>query len=188
MRCFVAIDLDPLIKADLTDLQDKIRQTVTLRESDCTWVRPGAMHLTLKFLGDIPQLRSVDLCRMTGQVMQRHDSFSIDVGRVGHFGGRCAKVVWVGAGQASESLSALQSDLALSLEAGGWPKEARRYSAHLTLCRIRSAKAGFELAKVVKKYENKTLGRMPVASVTVYQSQLGPEGPQYTPLAHYDLG
>ncbi|MCH8219441.1 MAG: RNA 2',3'-cyclic phosphodiesterase [Planctomycetes bacterium] len=188
MRCFIAIDLDEEIKADLADLQDQIKQTVDLCKRDCTWVRPEAIHLTLKFLGDIPDLRSVDLCRVTEEVTRRHAPFSVEVGHVGHFGGRCAKVLWVGAGQTSEPLSALQSDLAECLDAAGWPQEVRRYSAHLTLCRIRSGKAGFELAKTAKKYENRTLGRMPVASVTVYQSQLCPEGPQHTPLAHYDLG
>ncbi|MCH7919337.1 MAG: RNA 2',3'-cyclic phosphodiesterase [Planctomycetes bacterium] len=188
MRCFIAIDLDKQIKADLADLQDQIKQTVDLQRSDCTWVRPDAMHLTLKFLGDIPDLGSVDLCRVTEQVAHRHPPFSVEVGHVGHFGGRSAKVLWVGTGQISEPLLALQSDLAECLDVAGWPKEARRYSAHLTLCRIRSAKAGFELAKAAQKYENVTLGRMPVASVTVYQSQLCPEGPQHTPLAHYELG
>jgi len=188
MRCFIAIDLDEEIKADLADLQDQIKQTVDLCKRDCTWVRPEAMHLTLKFLGDVPDLRGIDLCRVTEEVTQRHTPFSVEVGQVGHFGGRRAKVLWVGAGQTSEPLSALQSDLAESLDAAGWPQDVRRYSAHLTLCRIRSGKAGFELAKAAKKYENKTLGRGPGASVTVRQSQLGPEGPQYTPLARYDLG
>ncbi len=188
MRCFIAIDLDDEIKADLADLQDQIKQTVDLRKRDCTWARPEAAHLTLKFLGDIPDLRSVDLCRVTEEVTQRHAPFSVEVGQVGHFGGRCAKVLWVGAGKTSEPLTALQADLAECLDAAGWPQEARRYCGHLTLCRIRSGKAGFELAKVAKKYENVKLGRMPVASVTVYQSRLCLEGPEYTPLAHYDLG
>lgn len=188
MRCFVAIDLDEQIKADLTDLQDRIKRDVASPMRGCTWVRPEAMHLTLKFVGDIPDVRSVELCRVTEGVTRRHAPFSIDVACLGHFGGRCAKVLWVGAGWASQALSVLQADLAERLDEAGWPQEARRFRAHLTLCRIRNPKWGFELAKVGRKYENVALGRMPVASVTVYQSQLGSEGARYTPLACYDLG
>jgi 2'-5' RNA ligase len=191
MRCFIAIDLSAEIRAHLTDLQGQIRQTVDLRPQDCTWVRPAAMHLTLNFLSAVADHRRADLHRVTEEVTRRHHPFSIEVGPVGHFGhfgARCARILWVGAGQTSEPLLALQSDLAAGLEAEGWPSEGRRYAAHLTLCRIRSDRAGFELAKVAKKYENDVLDRMPVASVTVYQSQLGSKGPQYTPLARFDLG
>jgi 2'-5' RNA ligase len=81
----------------------------------------------------------------------------------------------------------LQADLEQQLDAAGWPKEARKFSAHLTLCRIRNAKAGFKLAQMVRDYENVHLGTMSADSVTVYQSELTPQGPIYTPLGNYAL-
>ncbi|MHC4430750.1 MAG: 2'-5' RNA ligase family protein, partial [Planctomycetota bacterium] len=69
----------------------------------------------------------------------------------------------------------------------GWPREARKFSAHLTLCRIRNAKAGAKLAQVSGKYSDYELGTMRADSVTVYQSELTPQGPIYAALGDYPL-
>ena len=81
----------------------------------------------------------------------------------------------------------MQEDLETQLESAGWPREARKFSAHLTLCRIRNAKAGFKLAEMVRQYENLRLGATPADSVSVYQSELTPQGPIYTALGNYAL-
>ena len=69
----------------------------------------------------------------------------------------------------------------------GWPREARKFSGHLTLCRIRNARAGIKLAQLAKAYEDFKLGTMPADSVSVYQSELTPQGPIYTVLGKYEL-
>ena len=69
----------------------------------------------------------------------------------------------------------------------GWPKDKRGFAGHLTLCRVRNSKAGFKLAKATEDYKNFKLGTMPADSVSVYQSQLTPEGPIYTLLGNYKL-
>ena len=109
------------------------------------------------------------------------------MGTVGHFGGRSARVLWVGTGQDCDNLVQLQQDLERQLDLAGWPKETRKFSAHLTLCRIRNTKAGFKLAQLAQEYNDFMLGTMPADSVTVYQSQLTPEGPIYTTLGNYEL-
>jgi RNA 2',3'-cyclic 3'-phosphodiesterase len=185
MRCFIAIDLDETLKADLVDLQEQIQREVDLPWGVCKWVKPDAIHLTLNFLGDIGDTQSVEVCRIARAVCARHQRFSIHLAGMGHFGGRSARVLWLG--MVSPSLLALQSDLAEELDRAGWPKEAKRFTGHLTLCRIRNTQAGFELAKAGHKYENVDLGMLPVETVTVYQSQLQSDGPQYTVLGRYEL-
>lgn len=187
MRVFIAIDIDEQIRKGLNHLQDELRGKADVRRGDVKWVNPEAIHLTLKFLGEIRDEQAVEVCNITRDVASRHRSFDMDVETVGCFGGRSARVLWIGAGQNCEELLKLQEDLERQLESTGWPRGTRKFSAHLTLCRIRNAKAGFKLAQMVREYEGAQLGSMPVDSVSVYQSELTPKGPIYTSLGHYAL-
>jgi 2'-5' RNA ligase len=187
MRVFIAIDIDKQIRKGLGNLQDELRSKVDIRKSDVKWVRPEAIHLTLKFLGEINDQQAVDVCNVTKEVASRHKSFELDIETVGYFGGRSARVLWVGVGQNSENLLQLQSDLEEQLALAGWPREARKFSGHLTLCRVRNSKAGVKLAQMTEEYKDFKLGTISADSVSVYQSQLTPTGPIYTVLGSYGL-
>lgn len=187
MRCFIAIDIDEGIRAGLRNLQQDLAEKANVRKSDIKWVDPESMHLTLKFLGEIRDRDLVEVCNVAGAVAARHRRFDIAIKDVGHFGGRSARVLWVGAGLECPGLLGLQQDLEDELAAAGWPKEERKFSGHLTLCRIRNTKAGFELAKLTEEYEGFDLGVIRCGAITVYESQLRPEGPLYTSLGHYEL-
>ncbi len=187
MRCFIAIDISEEIKAQLADLQQELAGSVDIRKGDVKWVRPEAMHLTLKFLGEIRDADVMEICRIVKEVAGRHRAFDFAVKEVGHFGGRSARVLWVGAGQQCEPLSALQQDLEEQLAEAGWPKEARKFSAHLTLCRVRNTKAGTRLAEATGQFRDFDLGAVRAGSVCVYESKLTPQGPIYTCLGNYRL-
>ncbi|HUV63099.1 MAG TPA: RNA 2',3'-cyclic phosphodiesterase [Sedimentisphaerales bacterium] len=187
MRCFIAIDISEQIRKSLAKLQNELRGKADIRKGDVKWVDPGAIHLTLKFLGEIKAEQSVDVCKAAQDVAGRHHSFELDVEEVGHFGGASARVLWVGAGQNCSPLVQLNQDLEQQLELAGWPKEGREFSAHLTLCRVRNAKAGTMLVQTIRPYKDLKLGSMPADSLSVYQSELTPKGPIYTTLGNYRL-
>ena len=187
MRCFIAINIDEQIRKALAKLQDELQGKADIKRSDAKWVNPETIHLTLKFLGEIKDEQAVDVCNITGDVAGRHKAFELDVESVGHFGGRSARVLWVGTGQNSEKLLQLQEDLEQQLDLAGWPREARKFSGHLTLCRIRNARAGVKLAQMISEYKDFKLGTIPADSVSVFQSQLTPKGPIYTVLGKYEL-
>jgi len=187
MRCFIAIDIDETIRKDLSNLQDELRKKVDIRKGDVKWVRPDVTHLTLKFLGEIKDEQVVDVCNITKDVASRHKRFELDVESVSHFGGRSARVMWIGTGRGSDKLLQLQEDLEQQLDLAGWPKDARRFSAHLTLCRIRNSKAGITLGQISRQYQDYKLGTMPAQEILVYQSELTPQGPIYTTLGNYPL-
>ena len=106
---------------------------------------------------------------------------------MGFFGGKSARVLWVGAGAGSDELQALAGELDEKLAAAGWPAEARRFKGHLTLCRVRNSKAGLKLARISEQYRDFKLGSISADSLSVYQSQLTPAGPIYTLLGNYKL-
>ncbi len=187
MRCFIAIDIDEAIQAGLEDLQQQIAQSTDIRKGDVKWVRPDAMHLTLKFLGEIRDREIVQVCDAVQAVAAEHQAFDISVGQVGSFGDRSARVLWVGAGLDCPELSQLQADLEEQLAIAGWPKEGRKFSGHLTLCRVRNVKAGLKLAQITEQYKDVDFGTLRCSAVHVYESTLTPEGPIYTLLGHYHL-
>jgi len=185
MRVFIAIDIDEQIRKAIDSLQNELRSKVDIKKSDVKWVNPDSMHLTLKFLGEIDDQQVVDVCNITKDVASRHERFELDVGTVGYFGGRSARVLWVGAGQNCDNLLQLQNDLDEQLDLAGWPKETRTFAGHLTLCRVRNSKAGVKLAQATEGYKDFKLGTISADSVSVYQSQLTPKGPVYTVLGNY---
>jgi 2'-5' RNA ligase len=187
MRCFIAINIDEQIIKSLGDLQKELQSKLDIRKGDAKWVNPKNIHLTLKFLGEIKDEQVVDVCNIVKEVTGWHEHFDFDVGTLGCFGGRSARVLWVGAGEGCESLMSLQEDLEEQLDKAGWPRESRKFSAHLTLCRIRNSKAGTKISKLVGQYTDYKLGTSTADFITVYQSQLTPQGPVYTILGNYEL-
>ncbi|MHC4061924.1 MAG: RNA 2',3'-cyclic phosphodiesterase [Planctomycetota bacterium] len=187
MRVFVAIDIDRSIRKALGDLQRQLQGKLDIKKGDVKWVSPEAMHLTLKFLGEIKDEKVVEVCNIIKDVADRRESFELDVESVGCFGGKSARVVWVGCGRNCDLLHRLQEDIEHHLADAGWPEEKRRFTGHLTLCRVRNPRAGFRLAQLTEAYRDFRLGTMSAEAVVVYQSQLRPSGPVYTALGNYKL-
>jgi 2'-5' RNA ligase len=201
MRCFIAIDINEKIRNAIADLQKQLDAKVDIRKGDVKWVEPENIHLTLKFLGEIKDEQADEVCEIAKQVAAGHKNFDIDIESVGTFGGRSAKVVWVGVGTwhglparentakmaVPHELLALQKDLDEHLAQAGYPPEEREFSAHLTLCRVRNPKAGVKLAEAVKQFEHLKLGSVAADALCVYQSQLTPAGPIYTLLGSFKM-
>lgn len=187
MRVFIAIDIEQQIKHALTDLQKKLQAEVSLDRRSVKWVDPAAMHLTLKFLGEIKDVEVVEVCGITEQVAARHRCFEMQIETVGTFGGRSPRIVWVGTKSDGDELLQLQKDLETALAKVGFPEEKRQFTGHLTLCRIKAPKAGVELARAIKVCSSLKLGATLVETVTVFQSQLTSQGPVYTVLGNYKL-
>jgi 2'-5' RNA ligase len=187
MRCFIAIDIDEEIRKALGNLQQRLAANVDMKKSDVKWVRPDNIHLTLKFLGEVKDAKIVEVCNIVRDVAAQRRSFELNVKTVGYFGGRSARVLWVGTTDKSNNLQQLQKDIEEQLVVAGWPQDARDFTGHLTLCRIRNPKAGIKLAQITEDYKDFQLGTILADSVSVYQSQLTPAGPVYTVMGNYKM-
>ena len=201
MRCFIAIDIDDKIRKAIADLQKQIAAKVDIKKGDVKWVEPENIHLTLKFLGEIDDSKLPEIRGIAEQVAAAHNKFALDIETVGSFGGKSAKVVWVGVSEwhglparentakmaVPQELLALQKDLDDRLEQAGYPKEEREFSAHLTICRVKNPKAGFKVAEVVGQFAQLKLSSISADAVHIYQSQLTPQGPIYTLLSSFRL-
>jgi RNA 2',3'-cyclic 3'-phosphodiesterase len=177
MRLFIAIDIEPGVLNRLDKLQKEMRgQLETFR--GINWVKPELIHLTLKFLGDVNDDKICELSELVGQVAGRHSGFNVEVRGLGWFGST-ARLLWLGTDEPRELLD-LQKDLENALMAGEWIGGGKKFSAHLTLCRIKNSESGRAVMKVAGEHENVEMGRFFADSVRIYKSELTSEGPEYT--------
>ena len=134
IRTFVAIELSDEIKRVLSELMESLREK-DIRE--VRLVRPEGVHLTLKFLGDIP-VGKVDAVKEALSCVTSHAPFELDLDGTGVFPNeRKPRVLWVGIKGDMAPLNALQSDVENALEGIGFRRERRDFSPHLTIGRIR---------------------------------------------------
>ena len=124
MRVFIAIDINERIRKALGDLQERIRGDCDFKKGEVKWVRPEAIHLTLKFLGEIEDTKAVEVCNIVKSAALEHESFDLDIEGVGSFGGKNARVLWVGTGSGSDKLCRLAEDIEERFTSAGWGRES----------------------------------------------------------------
>lgn len=189
VRTFIAIELDETIGAAIADLQGQLKAKVP-RES-VRWVKPEGIHLTLKFLGNVPANRIEEIERTLTRACAGFPAFSFSVGGLGCFPNpRRPRVVWVGVQEQSGTLERLQKAIENGMEKLGFAPEGRKFDAHLTLGRTqRRASSGDvrRLGQLVEETKIGELGRMEVRAVSLIKSDLRPTGAVYTRLAEVRL-
>jgi 2'-5' RNA ligase len=189
VRTFIAIELDETIRIALADLQERLKAKVP-RDS-VRWVKPEGIHLTLKFLGNVPANRIEEVERVLTRSCAGFSAFSFSVGGLGCFPNpRRPRVVWVGVQEESETLKRLQKAIEEGMERLGFPPEGRRFHAHLTLGRTqRRASSGDvrRLGQLVEETNIGELGQMEARAVSLMKSDLKPMGAVYTQLAAVEL-
>jgi len=136
IRSFIAIELPDELKLGLTQLQARLK---TAQLPGVKWVDPQGVHLTLKFLGNVPVARISEITRAMNEAVQGVSPFQLEVKRLGVFPNlRRVQVAWVGLGGELDRLGQLQQQLESKLADLGFAPESRPFKAHLTLARLRN--------------------------------------------------
>ena len=189
IRTFIAIELSESIKDDLTKLQERFKGEAP--RGSVRWVRSEGIHLTLKFLGDVPADQIGEISRALQRSCQGFAPFSLLCGGLGCFPNlKRPRVVWVGIQEETGTLAQLQKAIEENVASLGYPTEKRKFSPHLTLGRVqRRVSSGDQrrLGELVGASEIGILGRMEVQSVNLMRSDLRPSGAVYTRLAEVEL-
>jgi 2'-5' RNA ligase len=183
MRTFIAIELPEEIKKQIEKLQAPLKKT----RAFVSWVKPGNIHVTLKFLGEVPEEKTNEVFSATERAVGGTKRFSMSLKGTGGFPNlRRPRVIWIGTGSGEEELSCLAEKIEEEMEKIGFPKEKRKFSPHFTIGRVKSSKNIEELAQQVEstEFETKTIE---VNQVVVMRSQLHPAGAIYTPLKKLPL-
>jgi 2'-5' RNA ligase len=184
MRLFVAVHMPDGVRERLAAAQERLRAV----RADVSWVRPGNIHLTLKFLGEVGPEKLDDIRAALRPPAAQSTPFEAVVAGVGSFGGRVPRVLWAGVAEGAEALAALAGRVDGALSGIGFARETRPFAPHLTLGRVRSPRNAAELAAAVRAESRTEFGAMGVTAFSLMDIRLDPTGSIYTAREAFPLG
>lgn len=180
MRLFVALDIPEDVRSAIGKLIAKLRSV----SREPRWVRVEGLHVTLKFIGEVPSEKAESIKAALSGVPPRN-SFSIGFRGLGFFPHeRRPRVLWAGV-QGGPELAALAADVDTSLEPLGIAPETRAFSPHLTLARFDSPRGLDALHTAVQSAASAEFGTTTASEFHLYQSVLKRGGAEYTRLASF---
>jgi 2'-5' RNA ligase len=184
IRSFIAIELPEEAKKGLARLRKELERD---EHKFVKWVGPGGIHLTLKFLGNIPAKRVAEITEAMEKATQGISAFHLEISGLGAFPSlKQVRVFWVGIGGEMDKLSRLQQSIDSALAALGFAKEERSFVPHLTLARIRegaSPPEGRSFGELVGSTIFEDKYPVEVEAIRLMRSQLTPAGAIYTCLS-----
>jgi RNA 2',3'-cyclic 3'-phosphodiesterase len=184
IRCFVCIEISESVKLRIQAIQRELGRL----GGDVSWVKPSNIHLTLKFMGDVPAERISLVTEVCSRITQSLSPFIVTVGGTGCFPSRRnPKVLWVGLRNVPEELRMVQCSLEDELQKKGFKREDKPFSPHLTLGRIRGSRQSEHIADALLAWE---FAGEPVHAneLILMRSELHPAGAHYTPLGKFPFG
>jgi 2'-5' RNA ligase len=181
---FVAIELPETWLKALGGTQRALADAFeTPRTPRLRWVRPEGIHLTLKFLGNIPVERVDELRGLLTEAVPAAPGLTLSLGESGFFTGpgNLVRVLWVGVRGDLLALETLASTIDSACSKLGVPKERRRLAPHLTLARVPDATSlgAQEMRDAMAKIETLKCPALAVPRVSLMRSHLGPGGARY---------
>lgn len=186
IRCFVAVDLASHVCGEIQAVTEVLRRVGMAVGADVRWVAAGNLHVTLKFLGAIPEAR-VDLVRIAlRRVGEQGVPFTIGARGLGVFPTpRRPRVVWVGLGGPALGMLAQQVDETMATL--GFPPESRAFTPHVTIGRVRGCRGWGGVLEGMASYAEHQFGDSQIEEIVLYRSELRPQGPLYTALERFPL-
>ena len=180
MRLFFAIALPTDLKARLVAARDALALDPALWRP----VRPEALHLTLRFLGEVDPERLGAVSSIGRAAAASCSSIPCELGAIGAFpsAGR-ARVVWIGLDDCSpeRDLARVARALEDGLREGGFPAEERAFAPHVTIARAKRASRAPSIPAAGPE------GSFVAREFVLLRSHLGPTGSRYDLVGTFPL-
>ena len=188
----------------MTWLQEQLKSS----EADVKWVAAQNIHLTLKFLGEIDEIKLDKITRILEDTAKDKKPFYIRLSSLGAFPKiNSPRIVWVGIDKGEKETKEIAKELEEKIVKIGIPKEDRPFSSHITIGRTRSSRNQEELVRNLNDLthnfgqENLALHKplagqsanycggleFIAAKITLFKSTLTPKGPIYEILKETSL-
>lgn len=194
VRVFIALDIPSGDQESLTDAIGRLQSVIP---KGVKWVDPGGIHLTLKFLGNVP-LPMVE--KLLTAMQQASDQFKTEsagkqlqlrLSGLGAFPNRQqARVLWAGTEGDLDSLAALQKLVDQAVATLGYSLEKRPFRPHLTIGRVRDSiphQLRQTIGQAVAAAELPPTDFWKVDTLHLIRSSLTPSGAIYTSIGSVAL-
>jgi len=189
LRLFIAVDISEEARAELSRLMRSLEER-GLRS--VRWVNPVGIHVTLKFLGDTAASMVPGVSEAMSRAAASSGPLKLALAGTGVFPNeRAPRVLWAGLQGDVDALKRLQEAVEREVSPLGFPAEARGFSPHVTIGRVRESVHPAERQRIGEALARSSLRggqAWPVASVNLVRSTLAPSGAVYTVVASATLG
>lgn len=177
IRAFIAIDVPEDVKRTVSAVGGQL--AARLPDGSVRWVKPNAMHLTLRFLGETAETQVPELAQALDEAVAGIPPFALRLGDLGAFPSpRQARVFWVGLSPVEpappNALSSLKTAVDAALAPLGWAAERGPFTPHLTLGRVRHGRLALPGGVAAPA------ATFPVTALQLIESDLRPDGPRHT--------
>jgi len=180
VRLFIALEIPSVVRENLTALLESLRAI----SRELKWVRPENLHVTLKFLGEVPETE-VDAIRIALAGIRSERPVSLEFHSLGFFpNAKHPRVFWAGI-EASPNLKKLAGDIEGAMEKRGIPRESREFSPHLTLARFERQRPPDKLLSAILENTQREFGSLRTNEFHLVQSKLKSSGAEYTTVARF---
>jgi len=188
-RVFVAVDVGDAVRREVTRVIDVLtgRLEAAKTPPKVVWVKPASLHVTIKFIGEVgpEELERLQVL-LTPPI--RVAPFSLVWRGIGVFpAAKNPRALWLGVTDGAAPLAAVEAEVSRRLAGvNAVELDARAFSPHLTLGRVKMTGAGIDWPKILQAVEVRDVTSL-VDRVTLYRSQLSQQGPHYTGLVSAPL-
>ena len=180
VRAFIAFPLPGDVRSHLRRVQAELKK----QDWAVKWVQPEHIHLTLKFLGDVPETEISAIRQAMEAAADGFEAVRLSASGLGAFPGvKRPRVIWCGVSGDLEALKALHERLEAELGALGIEKEGRAFKGHLTLGRVKGRVPPEDLVDAVTRHGHTESRIFSGDCLHLFQSRLKPGGPEYRELA-----
>jgi RNA 2',3'-cyclic 3'-phosphodiesterase len=188
-RLFIALEPPDGVRRRLAALAAHVRRAAGRAADEIRWVPDENLHLTIQFLGAVPEERVPDVTAAVEAAAAASRPLAFEVQGAGGFpNARRPRVLWLGLQGDVAPAQALAADLGRRLAPLGFPPEARAWSAHLTIGRARDARGAPGLAGALASQDGTEGVPWRVGELTLFESHLSPKGPRYEAIVRAALG
>jgi 2'-5' RNA ligase len=175
MRLFVALALPDDVAEGLLLLQGGV--------PGARWSARGQMHLTLRFIGEVDGRVAAAIDDALASI--RAPRFALELKGMGEFGGKNPRALWAGIRDDRPVLH-LQRKIEAALQRIGVAAEERKFTAHVTLARLRAAPRD-RVVTFLSAHALYMSAPFEVNCFILYSSTLGANGSLYRPERAYTL-
>jgi 2'-5' RNA ligase len=187
-RTFIAVKFSTEVISALDDIQSRLKSAVGSR-AKVKWVKPGNIHLTLQFLGEVGVDVLDEMAGLLKEAFRDNPPFEVRLSGLGAFPSpKKPRVVWVGIQAGVGELRAVSDAVFEVTGAFGFAREKRPFKPHVTLGRVRDPRKSSGISEGLEKTGEADAGSCQIDVVHLVASELTPAGPIYTTLDSFPLG
>lgn len=184
-RLFIAVDVSEQTRSLIRAIQSELH----FFKNNIRFVSPQNVHVTLKFLGDVPSDQILPVISKVESCVSSFQIFNYICEGTGVFPNiKKPRVLWLGITEGSENLRELSWKLNDSLRKLPVQQEDKEYRSHITLGRVKHynyRENNLNLSNFLAMKFEKTINN--VAEMVLYESFLRPKGAIYKAIHKFKL-